>query len=207
MDIDQAGRDQLMSLAPPETEILAAARATGTELTVAVTSRPVGVLLRWLATIGPAHDVVEIGSGVGYGALCLLDGMHPRGILTTIEIDPDRHTQAQRALGRSGHGQRARTILGAALTVLPKLSERSYDIVFVDGAIDEYRDYLDHARRLLRPGGMLVADHLVAHDAQARDASTAIDAFMAGVRDDPTLDVVPLSVGAGVVVATYRPPS
>jgi predicted O-methyltransferase YrrM len=209
VQIDQQTADYLAAFADAEDDALRAARAISQQEQVPLVPHVVGALLRWLAGLGPAHDVVEVGGGVGYSALWLLGGMHPRGMLTTIEVDPDRRARAQDLLARSGHGQRVRTILGAALTVLPRLADRSYDLVFVDAVKTEYPAYLDHARRLLRPGGLLVADNMFmqgrAPDPEVRDeAVDAVRAFAATVRDDPALDALLLPVGDGVLVARMR---
>jgi predicted O-methyltransferase YrrM len=130
-------------------------------------------------------------------------------MLTTIEIDPDRQSRAQRLLNHAGHGQRVRCILGGGLAVLPKLADRSYDLVFLDALKSEYPAYLTHAKRLLRPGGLLVADNVLWHgqvmDPTVRDDdTTAMRAFTTAVRDDPALDAQILPVGDGLLVATVR---
>lgn len=209
MQIDQVLADYLHAFAVPEDEALRAARALSEEEDVPLVPHLVGAWLRWFAGLRPAHDVVEIGGGVGYSAMWLLAGMHPRGMLTTIEIDPDRQSRAQRLLNHAGHGQRVRCILGGGLAVLPKLADRSYDLVFLDALKSEYPAYLTHAKRLLRPGGLLVADNVLWHgqvmDPTVRDDdTTAMRAFTTAVRDDPALDAQILPVGDGLLVATVR---
>jgi predicted O-methyltransferase YrrM len=211
VDTDQATAEYLDVFADPENEALRAARALSEEENVPLVSHLTGSWLRWLAALRPAHDVVEVGGGVGYSALWLLSGMHPRGMLTTIEIDPDRRSRAQRLLTHAGHGQRVRSILGAALTVLPKLADRSYDLVFIDAAKSEYPAYLAHAKRLLRPGGLLIADNVLWHgrvaDASVRDEDTvAIRAFTTTVHDDPAFHAQILPIGDGVLIARLTEP-
>jgi predicted O-methyltransferase YrrM len=211
VDTDQATAEYLDVFADPEDEALRAARALSEEENVPLVSHLTGTWLRWLAALRPAHDVVEVGGGVGYSALWLLSGMHPRGMLTTIEIDPDRRSRAQRLLTHAGHGQRVRSILGSALTVLPKLADGSYDLVFIDAAKNEYPAYLTHAKRLLRLGGLLVADNVLwqgkVADANVRDDNTlAIRAFTTTVHDDPAFHAQILPVGDGVLVARLTEP-
>jgi predicted O-methyltransferase YrrM len=209
VQIDQVLADYLHAFAEPEDEALRAARALSEEEDVPLVPYLVGTWLRWFAGLRPAHDVVEIGGGVGYSALWLLAGMHPRGMLTTIEIDPDRQARAQRLLNHAGHGQRVRSILGGGLAVLPKLADRSYDLVFLDALKSEYPAYLTHAKRLLRPGGLLIADNVLwqgqVMDPTVRDEdTTAMRAFTTAVRDDPALDAQILPVGDGLLVAAVR---
>jgi predicted O-methyltransferase YrrM len=195
------------AFAPPEDEALRSARALSEDEGVTPVTHLGGAWLRWFAGVRPARDVVDLGSGIGYSALWLLAGMHHRGMLTTIEVDADRQARAQRVLGRAGHGQRVRSILGAALTVLPKLADHAYDLVFIDATPSEYPDYLRHATRLLRPGGLLIADHVMRGGlGDASDpGATGLRVFAGMVRDDRTLDGQMLPVGDGMLVATRIP--
>lgn len=207
MDTTDAMTMDIDAFAPPEDDDLRSARALSEDEGVASVTHLGGAWLRWFAGVRPARDVVELGTGVGYSALWLLAGMHPRGMLTTIESDPDRQARAQRVIGRAGHGQRVRTILGSARNVLPKLADDAYDLVFIDAAPAEYPDHLRHATRLLRPGGLLIADRVMRGglgDATDPDA-TGLRTFAGMVRDDPTLDGQMLPVGDGMLVATRTP--
>jgi len=207
VDTTEATAIDIDAFAPPEDEALRSARALSQDEGVTPVTHLGGAWLRWFAGVRPARDVVELGSGIGYSALWLLAGMHPRGMLTTIEADADRQTRAQRVLGHAGHGQRVRSILGSALTVLPKLADDAYDLVFIDANPSEYPDYLRHATRLLRPGGLLIADHVMRGGlGDATDPGAAgLRVFAGMVRDDRTLDGQMLPVGDGMLVATRIP--
>ena len=69
-----------------------------------------------------------------------------------------------------------RLIPGAALEVLPRLTDGHYDLVFCDGDKHEYPQYLEQALRLLRSGGVVAFDNSLWHDRVAdpavRDADT-----------------------------------
>lgn len=207
VDTTEATAIDIDTLAPSEDDAMRSARQLSEDEGVTPVTHLGGAWLRWFAGVRPARDVVELGSGIGYSALWLLAGMHPRGMLTTIESDADRQARAQRVLGRAGHGQRVRSILGAALGVLPKLADHAYDLMFIDAAPVEYPDYLRHSTRLLRPGGLLIADHVMrAGFGDATDpGAAALHAFAGMIRDDQTLDGQMLPVGDGMLVATKVP--
>jgi predicted O-methyltransferase YrrM len=197
----------LVAALQPETPALRAARERGDAVGVPAVPPETGALLRLLARLSQARTVVEIGSGSGYSGLWLLGGMDPRGTLTTIELDGDRHALAQQAFADAGAADRVRAVRGAALEVLPRLRDANYDLVFLDAVKSEYPDYLAHARRLLRPGGLLVADNALwggrLADPSATDADTrGLRAFGRAVASDPALDAVVLPIGDGVLVAT-----
>ena len=210
MDFDERTRTYLRQLAPPEDEPLRAARARSEEADIPTVPAETGGLLQWLARLRPARGVAEIGSGGGYSGLWLLAGMDPRGVLTTIEVDPDSQALAQQAYTEAGATARVRSIRGAALSVLGKLADESYDLVFVDSTAAEYPDYLPHARRMLRPGGLLVADNAflggrVADPEDLDDDVLGVRAFTDTLREDSEFDSQLVPLGSGVLVAVYHP--
>jgi predicted O-methyltransferase YrrM len=210
VDMDQRTAAYLRDFLEREDEPLRAARARSEEADIPAVSTQTGALLRFLARVNAARHVVEVGSGGGYSGLWLLGGMDRRGSLTTIELDPDKQALAQRAYAESGYSERVRAILGPALSVLPKLADAIYDIVFLDAVKAEYPEYLDHARRLLRPGGLLVADNVLWHgkvaDGTIGDEDTeGVRAFNLSVRDDPAFTPLIFEVGDGVMGAVYQP--
>lgn len=210
MDIDEQSLSYLRRFAQAEDEGLRAARARSEEADIPAVAAETGALLRWFAHLLNARHVAEVGTGGGYSGLWLLGGMDPRGTLTTVDVDPDRHTLAQRAFSEAGKLDRVRLMTGPALQVLPKLADHHYDIVFLDAAKSEYPAYLEHARRLLRPGGVLIADNAlwhgkVANPAEGDDDTSGVREFNQMVRDDETLLPVLLPLGDGVLCAVYQP--
>jgi predicted O-methyltransferase YrrM len=210
VEIDEQSRSYLRRFAEQEDEGLRAARARSEEADIPAVPAETGALLRWFAHLLNARHVVEVGTGGGYSGLWLLGGMDPRGSLTTVDVDPDRHTLAQKAFGEAGLLDRVRLMTGPALQVLTKLADHHYDIVFLDAVKSEYPAYLEHARRLLRPGGVLLADNVlwkgkVADPMQGDDDTSGIREFNDMVREDPTLLPVLLPVGDGILCAVYQP--
>jgi predicted O-methyltransferase YrrM len=207
---DQQIRAYVRAFGEREDEPLRAARARSEEADISAVAAETGALLRFLARATRARHVIEVGSGGGYSGLWLIGGMDPRGALTTIEISPEHQALAQRAYAEAGVSARVRSILGAALTVLPKFADGSYDLVFLDAMKTEYREYLDHAKRLLRRGGLLVADNVlwagrVPDPGVVDDDTVALRAFNDAVRDDPDLRAIIFDIGDGVLTAVYEP--
>ena len=156
-----------------------------------------------------ARTVVEIGSGGGYSGLWFLGGMDPKGILTTIEIDSGNQSLAQQAFNEAGLTSRVRSLLGPALLMLPKLADSAYDIVFIDAMKSEYPEYLEHAKRLLRPGGVLLADNVLwsgkVADPLVDDEDTqGLRTFNETVKDDPDLASILLPIDDGLMAAVMR---
>ncbi len=212
VEIDERTAAYLRRFIEPEDEPLRAARARSEEADIPAVAIETGAMLRFFARLVNARHVCEVGSGGGYSGLWLLGGMDERGSLTTIEIDGEHQALAQRAYTEGGFHDRVRSMLGPALSVLPKLADGNYDIVFLDAVKSEYVGYLEHARRLLRPGGLLLADNTLWHGKVVDDSITDEDTdgvreFNEAVRDDSTLKATLLGIGDGLLAAVYQPRS
>ena len=117
-----------------EDEVLTAARARADEVGVTPIGSGGGAALRFLASVLDARAVVEIGTGTGVSGVWLLRGMRADGVLTTVDIEAEHQRLAKQSFAEAGvPAQRARTISGAALEVLPRLTDGHYDLVFCDG--------------------------------------------------------------------------
>jgi len=187
--------------------VLAAARARAKEVGVAPIGTGGGAALRFLAAVTEARAVVEIGTGTGVSGIWMLRGMRPDGILTTVDTEAEHQRLARQAFAEAGiPSQRVRLIPGAALDVLPRLTDGHYDLVFADGDKTEYAAYLAEALRLLKPGGIVAFDNALWHDrvadpAQRDEETVTIRELGKAVRDHEALLPVLLPVGDGLLVA------
>jgi predicted O-methyltransferase YrrM len=190
-----------------EDEVLTAARARAEEVGVAPIGSGTGAALQFLASVLEARAVVEIGTGTGVSGLWLLRGMRPDGVLTTVDTEAEHQRLAKQGFAEAGFPtQRVRLIPGAALEVIPRLTDGHYDLVFCYGDKREYSDYLTEALRLLRPGGVVAFDNALWHDRVAdpsqRDAETAaIRELGKAVLENESLVPTLLPVGDGLLVA------
>lgn len=190
-----------------EDEFVATARIRASEVGVKPIGSGGGAMLRLLASLTRARSVVEVGTGTGVSGLWLLRGMQPDGVLTSVDLEAEHQRLAREAFTEAGiASQRYRLIPGAALDVLPRLTDGHYDLIFVDAAKEEYVGYLQEARRLLRPGGVVAFDNALWHgrvaDPAQRDApTTAIRELGRTIRDDEGFVSALLPVGDGLLVA------
>lgn len=191
----------------PEDRVLLSARDAADELGCVPVLPGVGRMLEILARAMNARSIVEIGTGAGVSTTYLLRGMHPQGVITTIDIEAEHHKAAKQTLASAGFAPaRARMITGRALEVLPRLTDRGYDMVLIDARKAEYPAYLEQALRLLRSGGMLLIDNSLWHgrvpDPAQRDGeTTAIRETLKAVRNNETLTPTLLPSGDGLLIA------
>jgi predicted O-methyltransferase YrrM len=138
--------------------------------------------------------------------------MRPDGVLTTVDVDPERQQFARQAFRAAGFtGNRARFIPGHALDVLPRLADGGYDIVFCDGDRLECLDYLDESLRLLRPGGLVCFEGVFAHGRTVDSAVQPTEVLrlrelLRTVRESEELVSSLLPVGDGLLCAVRRGP-
>ena len=194
-----------------EDEPLQEARRRGHELGAVPIQPGGGAVLRFLAASINARAVVELGTGAGVSGIYLVRGMSADGVLTSIDVEAEHQRIAKESYAAAGIAPaRTRLITGRALDVLPRLTDRAYDLVFCDAAKGEYGDYLTAALRMLRPGGILAFDNALWHgrvpDSSARDPETvAVRELLKTVRDDERLVPLLLPSGDGLLAAVVKP--
>jgi predicted O-methyltransferase YrrM len=190
-----------------EDEVLRSARARADEVGVVPIGSGGGATLRFVAALLDARSVVEIGTGAGTSGVWLLRGMRADGVLTTVDLEAEHQRLARQTYVEAGFApQRFRLITGAALDVLPRLTDGHYDLVLCDGDKREYGDYFAEALRLLRPGGVVAMDNALWHDRVAdpaqRDTETvAIRELGKQIAEDERVLPLLLPVGDGLLLA------
>lgn len=119
-----------------------------------------GRLLAFLSKLIQPKRILEIGTYLGYSALCLAEGLTEDGKLITIDIDPNTQEKAQQYWNESEFAGRIVAILGNALEVIPKLEEK-FDLVFIDADKENYSNYYDLVFPKVRIGGLILADNVL----------------------------------------------
>jgi predicted O-methyltransferase YrrM len=204
-------RELAESYAPADPVVLHAT-SWAHEFGVTPVSEGAGSALRLLAAAARARSVVEIGTGTGVSGLWLLRGMRPDGVLTTIDIEPEHQAIARQAFAAAGFAPgRARVIAGACRTVLGRLNDDAYDLVFIDGAVTDYPHCVSAAHRLLRDGGLVVINNAFGVDGAVvdltiRDVDTlTLRELVAYVRQADEWCPTLLFAGTGLLCATKQP--
>lgn len=127
-------------------------------------SASVGRMLLCLARLVDARLIVEVGTLAGYSGIWLARGLAEGGRMLTIEPNDLHANFAQRAFEGAGVADRVEVVRGFGTPELERLAGEmpgAADLVFLDAIKTEYPDYLPHAKKLLRTGGLLVADNML----------------------------------------------
>ncbi|MFY9346039.1 MAG: O-methyltransferase [Planctomycetota bacterium] len=151
-----------------------------------------------------ARTVVEVGTLGGYSAIAMARGLPADGRVVTHELDPHHAAFAREWIARSDQRGKIEVRVGDAATTLAAHAAGSADAMFVDADKPGYVGYLRHALRILRPGGLLLADNVLAAGEVARGTSetaVAMRTFLAAVQQEPGLRSVIVPLGDGCLFA------
>ena len=155
--------------------------------------------------------ILEIGTAVGYSAICFSEFLQNNGIIDTIEREHSRVTEALDNIKRAEVEDKINIIEGDAVEVLPTLTGE-YDVVFIDASKGKYPFFLKEALRLLAPKGIIFADNVlykgyVLSDYNKHKQRTAVRnlrEFLSELQSNETLETKILEVGDGLAIAKRK---
>jgi predicted O-methyltransferase YrrM len=165
------------------------------------TARLLQVLLRAIGAI----NVLEVGTLGGYSAIWMARAMGKGSRILSLEIDPAHAAFARRYIERAGVSEVVEVRVGPALELLPTLDGQKFDAVFLDADKEPLPTYLDWALRLLRPGGLVIADNTlragrVADPSADDDQLRAIREFNRKLAGSARVTGIVIPIGDGVAV-------
>jgi len=182
------------------------ARLNGQEVGAVDSTVAVGNFLKFIAQFSNAKSVVEIGTGSGVGALWLLQGMPADGVLTTIDSERE-HSKITRNIFEEADiaVTKYRVITGKLIEVVEKLADNAYELVVIRAAVDLF-EIVHESYRLLKPGGLLLIDHVlsggkVADPTQRDPESIARRDAIKVIKEDDRWACTVIPIGAGLLVA------
>jgi predicted O-methyltransferase YrrM len=168
-----------------------------------------GRLLQVLLTSIGARRVLEVGTLGGYSAIWMARALPADGRLLSLELEPRHADFARRWLKRAGVADRVEVRVGRALDLLPALDGERYDAVFLDADKEPLPTYLEWALRLVRPGGLVIADNAlwggrVVDPASDDPATRGVREFNARFAAEPRLVSTVIAVNDGIAVGAVR---
>jgi len=163
-----------------------------------------GKLLELISRMLQPRRILEIGTFMGYSALCLAMGLADGGELHTLELREKDAEQARRHFSKSLYGDRIFLHLGNALELIPSLAG-PWDLVFIDADKVNYTNYYELTLPQVRPGGFLLADNVLFHGEVLENPisgrnAIAIDAFNRHVKQDSRVEHVLMTVRDGLML-------
>ena len=153
------------------------------------------------------NSILEIGTAVGYSAICFTNILKENGFIDTIERDLERIAEAKENIKKAEVEDQINIISGDAVEILPTINKK-YDMVFIDAAKGKYPFFLKEALRMLNEDGIILADNIlykgyVMSDYNKHKQRTAVRnlrEYIKEVTENPNLETEILEIGDGLAV-------
>lgn len=161
--LDEKLQDFIKNILPAPDDLLAEMTAYAEANHISIVEPEVGNLLNLLVHMQKPENILEVGTAIGASTLYMARTLADNGgagRITTIELVPERAAHAEANFKRAQLSERIQLLKGDAREILPTLTE-VYDLIFLDAAKGQYDDFLEIAQRILRPGGLIVADNVL----------------------------------------------
>src|SRR5688572_9623888 len=150
--------------------------------------------------------VLEIGTYLGYSALCFAEGLVEGGKVITLDVNEETNKVARTFVERTEYKDRIEFHLGEALNIIPYMPE-TFDLVFIDADKPNYANYYNLVFDKLRTGGFIIADNVLWSGkvlAPDDENSQALHEFNLMVQADERVSNVLLPIRDGLMVVCKR---
>lgn len=162
-----------------------------------------GRLLSMFSQMIRPRIVLEIGTYLGYSALCLAEGLAVDGKVITLDIQEETNLVARSFVEKTQFADRIEFQLGNAPDIIPHLTE-PIDLVFIDADKPNYSNYYDLVFEKVRPGGFIIADNVLwsgrVLDAVKDENTQALHDFNQKVLADDRVENILLPIRDGLMV-------
>ena len=155
--------------------------------------------------------ILEIGTAVGYSAICFSRFLEDGGRIDTIERDEERVKEARENIKIIDENKNINILEGDAVEILPTLNGK-YDMIFIDAAKGKYPFFLKEALRLLDDNGIIFADNILYkgyvmsdyNKHKQRTAVTHLREYIKLTTENPELETKILEVGDGLAITRKK---
>lgn len=151
--------------------------------------------------------VLEIGTYLGYSALCFAEGLAIGGKVITLDIQEDTNRVARTFVEKSEFADRIEFHVGHATEIIPLLNE-TFDLVFIDADKPNYSNYFDLVIDNVPTGGFIIADNVLwsgkVIDDEKDENTRALDAYNQKVIADLRVESILLPIRDGLMVSRKR---
>ena len=159
----------------------------------------------------PPSQILEIGTAVGYSAICFSKFLSEYGYIDTIERDEQRIIEARKNIKDTNLENKINILEGDAVDILPLLNKK-YDMIFIDAAKGKYPFFLKQSLRMLAPNGTIFADNVlykgyVMSDYNKHKQRTAVRnlrQYLAEVSNSELFETQILEVGDGLAITKKK---
>jgi predicted O-methyltransferase YrrM len=164
-----------------------------------------GRLLAMFSKMLAPRRILEIGTYMGYSALCLAEGLTEDGKIITLDMQPETHEIAKSFWAKSDLNNKIDGRLGDATKIIPTLDE-TFDLVFIDADKPNYANYFDLVFPNLRICGIILADNVLwsgkVLDVETNndESTVALNEFNQKIQADERVSNILFAVRDGLMV-------
>ena len=126
-------------------------------------------------------NVLEIGTFTGLSALSIALALPDDGKLIALDKDEETNKVAIDFFKKANLDDKIQTMIKPALDSLDELKNNKFDMVFIDAAKMNYKEYYERSLKLLDKGGLIIVDNVLWHGEVADEDN--LDKFTVNIRD------------------------
>ncbi|MCD8157893.1 MAG: O-methyltransferase [Clostridiales bacterium] len=166
-------------------------------------------LMAVLLSLVKPKEILELGTAIGFSACFMSDYLEECGKVTTVDRYPLMIEEAKENIKKLGKTDSIRMIEGDINEVVSQL-EGEFDVIFMDGGKGQYINILPDCLRLLKTGGLLIADDILLDgeigkerlDVKRRNRTTwtRLREFTEALCSNDSLETSILTIGGGMAV-------
>jgi len=181
------------------------------EHNVPIMSKDTKHLINVVGHLLKPNTILEIGTAIGYSAICFTDFLKENGAIETIEIDVDIALIARNNIKKANLDNKIKVIVGEGADVLKNINKK-YDMIFIDGAKGQYETFFDLCADMVNVGGVIISDNILYRGMVAKGdvipkrkkhLVNKLGQYIEKVIGDKRFDSSILSIGDGVLLS-YR---
>ncbi len=166
-------------------------------------------LIETILAIKKPEKILEVGTAVGFSAMLFSKYIPEDGVIDTIEINAETAKKAKENIKYCNCTKKINVINEDATTYMTKMkNDEMYDVCFIDAAKGQYNVYLEEGLRMLKPGGIIIADNVLFkgrvlsdyNEHKHRTAVNRLRTFIKRIKEDENLISTVLNCGDGVAI-------
>lgn len=167
-----------------------------------------------LSFIKRPERILEVGCAIGYSAILLSQGLADNGKITTLEFNPDMVKLARENVKRADLDEKIEIIEADAKDYLKAINDdECFDYIFLDGPKAHYIYMIEDCYRLLKKGGILVADNILYKGMTAEQSLVIrrkitivkrLRKFIAALCEDKRFETSIIPLGDGVTLSVKK---
>lgn len=166
-------------------------------------------LIETILAIKKPTKILEVGTAVGFSAMVFSKYIPDDGVIDTIEIRPETAEKAKQNIKYCNCTKNINVINEDATTYMSTMTnDEMYDVCFIDAAKGQYNVYLEEGLRMLKHGGIIIADNVLFkgrvlsdyNEHRNRTAVNRLRTFIKRIKSDENLISTVLDCGDGVAI-------